>query len=162
MDVVQSVINKTISGERNWDPAKGELVPWLKDQIKSELDALANSAAHRREQSIQRAEELAEDRGFSDFDFLGAEGVIQEDAEQPLLEEEDLIISAQITAARLNALFAATDGNEDLEEVYEAIVNGCPQKPKALAKQLNTSVTDINNRLRRMRRRAVKVKEQDG
>lgn len=48
-DVVQHVILQTINFERNWDPEKGELLPWLKDQVKSVIDALAKSEPHRKE-----------------------------------------------------------------------------------------------------------------
>lgn len=57
-DVVHEVIVKALSGTRRWDRAKGPLLPWLKMQINSVIDALAQSAAHRREASSPEMEDF--------------------------------------------------------------------------------------------------------
>jgi hypothetical protein len=135
-DVVQHVIEKTLSGERQWDPAKGPLVPWLKDQVKGVIDAWATSA-------LSRYEILARERDKED----------QEEKEltvQPATQEKSLL-----TAERVNALFQAVSDDRELEEVVEAIMNGCEPTPRHLAAELNVSVQDINNRLKRLRRRAL-------
>ena len=135
-DVVQRVIEKTLSGERHWDPSKGPLVPWLKDQVKSVIDALATSAPSRREVlAVERDEEDQEEKEL---------------AVQPATQEKSLL-----TAERVNALFQAVSDDRDLEEVVEAIMNGCEPTPRHLAAELNVSVQDINNRLKRLRRRAL-------
>jgi len=94
-DVVQRVIEKTLSGERHWDPAKGPLVPWLKDQVKSVIDALATSAPSRREVlAIERDEEDQEEKEL---------------AVQPATQEKSLL-----TAERVNALFQAVSDDREL------------------------------------------------
>ena len=139
-DVIQRVIEKTLSGERRWDPTKGPLVPWLKDQVKSVIDALATSAPSRREVlAVERDEEDQEEKEL---------------AVQPTTQEKKLL-----TAERVNALFQAVSDDRELEEVVEAIMNGCEPTPRHLAAELNVSVQDINNRLKRIRRRALSEEE---
>ena len=48
-DVVQLVIIKTIEGIRKWDPDKGELEPWLIQQVNSEISHLVESRLHKNE-----------------------------------------------------------------------------------------------------------------
>jgi hypothetical protein len=112
------------------------LVPWLKDQVKSVIDALATSAPSRREVlAVERDEEDQEEKEL---------------AVQPATQEKSLL-----TAERVNALFQAVSDDRELEEVVEAIMNGCEPTPRHLAAELNVSVQDINNRLKRLRRRAL-------
>ena len=54
-DIVHEVIEKTMNGTRQWDPDKGELLPWLRDQVKSVMGNLVRSAAHRRGLQLRRA-----------------------------------------------------------------------------------------------------------
>lgn len=137
---MQRVIEKTLSGERHWDPAKGPLVPWLKDQVKSVIDALATSAPSRREALAgERDEEEQEEKEL---------------AVQPTHQEQRLL-----TTERVNTLFQAVSDDRELEEVLEAIMNGCEPTPRQLAAELNVSVQDINNRLKRLRRRALKEED---
>ena len=49
LDVVQDVIVDTLRGTRGWDPQKGELLPWLKDQVRSEMSHLVESREHKYE-----------------------------------------------------------------------------------------------------------------
>jgi DNA-directed RNA polymerase specialized sigma24 family protein len=144
-DVVQQVIEKTISGERHWDPAKGPLVPWLKDQVKSVIDALANAAVRRHEtQSAEgdNVEEFVTDPSASRS--LSPEAIV--------LEKE----VAEQVAERADALCQAVTDEPELEAVMNAILNGCEPKPRYLAAELGVSFEDINNRLKRLRRRAMK------
>jgi DNA-directed RNA polymerase specialized sigma24 family protein len=137
-DVVQRVIEKTLSGERQWDPTKGPLVPWLKDQVKSVLDALAKSAPHRHEVPALEGEDGAERVGIC--------------AASPPPNPEEHLLQAE----RVNALFQAVSGEQALEEVLEAVMNGCEPKPRYLAAELGVPVEDINNRLKRLRRRVLR------
>jgi DNA-directed RNA polymerase specialized sigma24 family protein len=154
-DVVQEVIVKTLSGDRRWDPDKGPLVPWLKDQVRSILDALAKSAAHRYEITIPDGEE---EEGSSDrieyraskIDILATVG--SSGPEELVLEME----AREHKEQEVGALFQAVSGESELEEVLEAIMDGCEPKPQALAAKLGVPVKEINNRVKRLRRRASK------
>jgi DNA-directed RNA polymerase specialized sigma24 family protein len=144
-DVVQRVIEKTISGERRWDPAKGPLVPWLKDQMKSVMDALTNAAVRRHETQAPEMDSLEEFvEGPVASQSLSPEGI--------LLDKE----AAAQMAERADALFQAVNGEPELEAVMNAILDGCEPKPRYLAAELGVSVEEINYRLKRLRRRAIK------
>jgi len=156
--VVQRVIVKTIEGRRKWDPAKGPLVPWLKDQIKSEIDALAKSAPHRYDMPLDEegGEHLRDksEHHATEVDILGDMRSL--DPETILLEKE----KTNHARERVDALFEAVSGEAELEEVLEAVLNGCEPKPRYVAEALGTSVNDINNRLRRLRRRAIAISKE--
>ena len=156
VDVIQEVILKTFSRERKWDPEKGELVPWLRDQVKSVIDALAKSAAHRYEVSFP--EEDGEGLDERVLPSLSADSslaaVSASSPEQIVLEKE----AAEQAEQKVSALFEKHSGEPDLEEMLESIMNGCEPRPRYLAADLGVSVEDVNNRLKRLRRRAQKGK----
>jgi len=159
-DVVQDVILKAIAGQRNWDPGKGPLLPWLKDQVKSEIDALAKSAPHTREVAFpqdQKGELLTDDIEYPVFEDGVFSGATSPDPELASIAEEEDLYAKQ----KAQALFEAVDGESDLEEVVDAIVAGCQPKPRYLAETLGASVQDINNRLRRLRRRATRISREE-
>ena len=133
-DVVQRVIEKTLSGERRWDPQRGPLIPWLKDQVKSILDALAQSASSRYEMLPPGDNNEVEKR----------------DAMQVPDPEKNALVKA-----RIDALFGAVSDEPELEEIVEAIISGCDPTPRHLADELGVAVNDVNNRLKRLRRRVV-------
>ena len=144
-DMVQQVIEKTISGERRWDPAKGPLVPWLKDQVKSVIDALANAAVRRHETQSAEGDKVEESvAGPGTSRSLSLEAI--------LLENE----AAAQMAERVDGLFQAVNDEPDLEAVMNAILNGCEPKPRYLAAEIGVSVGDITHRLKGLRRRALK------
>jgi RNA polymerase sigma factor (sigma-70 family) len=157
-DIVQQVIVKTISGQRKWDPDKGDLLPWLKDQVRSEVNALVKSASHRREvhftghkEEDQETIDRMEHRALA----IGLLGDAQpENPESAILAEEE----AREVEERANQLFAAVNGEPELEEVLVAIMNGCEPEPRHIAEALDVPVEDIYNRLKRIRRRAMTAK----
>lgn len=155
-DIVQDVIDKTLRGQRRWDPDKGPLVPWLMDQVKSELDALARSAAHWREESLEpdwqlvevgdRTEERAELRTDPSLDG-------RTDPETALIESEAFALAE----TRVAELFEAINGDQELQAVVQAMMDGSEPQPRHLAEYLGISVEETNNRLKRLRRRALAI-----
>jgi DNA-directed RNA polymerase specialized sigma24 family protein len=144
-DVVQEVIVKTFEGTRRWDPEKGQLLPWLQLQSKSVIDALAKSASHRHEVSLL------------DLDIEGLVTEQSPDLLEIVLEEE----ARACVERRVEALFRAVDGVPELQEVLQAILDGCLPRPRHLALELNLSVREVDNRLKRLRRRASKLVHED-
>ncbi len=138
-DIVHEVIAKTWSGIRRWDPARGELLPWLQAQSRSILDALARSAPHRREVRVLDLEELAV--------------VYASDPLEILLKQEAWTQKKQ----RVEQLLQAVEGEPELDQVIRLIINGCEPKPRYLASELGVPVGEINNRLKRLRRRALRL-----
>ncbi|MCZ7570770.1 MAG: hypothetical protein M5U01_19595 [Ardenticatenaceae bacterium] len=157
-DIVQQVIGKTLDGRRQWDPAKGPLKPWLMNQVKSELDALAKSATHLHELSF--LEEESEEETYSPTPHEYIEDVTLDDTyrynpERVLIEKEE----QERVKRRADALIQAASEDPELEEVFQAVADGCKPQARYLAKQLGTSPQDIYNRMKRLRRRASAIKE---
>lgn len=143
-DVVQEVIVKTFEGVRKWDPEKGQLLPWLQLQSKSVMDALAKSASHRHEMSL--------------FDLDIESLVIEQppDLESVLQEEARAHIRRKV-----EMLFRAVDDVPELREILQAILDGCLPRPRYLALELNISIREVDNRLKRLRRCASKLVYED-
>jgi DNA-directed RNA polymerase specialized sigma24 family protein len=152
-DIVQKVIVKTIEGKRNWDPHKGPLVPWLRDQVRSEIDHLCYSRAHRYEVPIPKSED-----GEELTDVLVDYASQQDTFGDTLVQDpEQIILRKEAIQRGEDALFQAAGGDPELEEVLiNAFANYDP-KPQHLAAAIGVPVEDIYNRLRRLRRRAMKL-----
>ena len=153
-DIVHDVILKTISGERKWDPEKGDLVPWLKDQVKSIMDALVKSAAHRYETGSL---ETMDEEGIADtaeYHAFRAGSVTMTQSPGP----QETVLQNEHFEEQASTLFQAMDGHHDLEQILAAVWDGCELKPRILAAELGVPVRDINNRLKRIRRRISKLK----
>ena len=154
-DIVQEVIEKTISGERQWDPSLGPLVPWLKDQVKSILDALYKSAANRYEYAT-----LTED---PDPD-PGEPGDLQQAKDPRAVEASIPGLKEQVEKRfeldeQINQVFTVVNAQPELEEIVVAILDGCEAKPRYLAEKLGVPISEINNRLKRLRRKVINLEK---
>lgn len=130
-------------------------MPWLKDQVKSVIDALAKSAPHRRETSVpegEDGEELIDRVEYRSFEINNLAAARSSDPERIVLEKE----ATEELERKVDTLFQAVDGDPELEEVLNAIISGCEPKPRYLAAELGVPVEDIYNRMKRLRRRALK------
>ena len=156
-DIVQDLIEKTLTGQRTWDPARGELLPWLKQCIKSEVDNAANKAPTQREVQFS---ELEKDGAESGADFLpeqvslhAQEGLFDPensllDKEQQIRNEEDIV-----------RIYKSIEGDGELEEltltmhclIEEHEELEIPSRQK-LAEYLSVPVSEIDNRMKRLRR----------
>ncbi len=147
--MAQTVIIKAISGQREWDPAKGPLKPWLMDQVKSEVDALARSASHRHEvvAALDDAEEEAAPPERHTVRPIEPRAEPEEPEAALLRAEHERQVSE-----RISAFFRAVEGDPDLEEIVTAIMGDCGQQPRFLAEALGIDVSEVNNRLKRLRR----------
>ena len=159
-DIVQHVIEKTINGDRKWDPDKGELIPWLKNQVKSVIDAMAKSATHRKEFYFSDDDEdgLTEQEEFAAQQIDPSDNLYRLTPEEVILYKESDGERREKALIKYSALFYAIEGDEELEEVLEAVIDGCELKPRYLAQELNVPVENINNRLKRLRRKAISIK----
>lgn len=129
-DLAAEAIEKVLSGERRWDPARGELLPYLRGVVDSLASHLATSHDNRL---------------YADLDQQ------PDPAAPPAADDCD---SEKLDALR--SLLRA-EGQRPLLEVIDAVTLHCEPTPRALAETLGTSVTDINNRLKRLRRCALRV-----
>jgi len=129
-DVAREAIVKVLDGSRQWDPQRGPLLPYLEGIVDSLMSHLAASSDNAM---LQRWNEQGPE---SDATRMN------EDADADLIERLR-------TALR-------HDGADELLAILD-VVHGCGARPRALAAALQTSVNDINNRLKRLRRAALRV-----
>lgn len=141
-DVVQHVIEKTINGERRWNPKKGPLVPWLRDQVNSVIDALWKSEAGKYEAGFPETEE--DDDSMEWLPVAG--GQANELGNSPRAEENS--ISA---AERMDELWKAIGDDEEVADYVWALQDGCRPEPRYLAEQLGVSREEIYNRKKRLK-----------
>ena len=161
-DVVQEIIDKTLRGQRRWNPERGALEPWLKDQVKSELDALAKSWVAKHEQPVR-----LDDQGEEMWDItaIAAPERYKEQTShtvnpEALLEEEEQQKEDEQLASRLvSAVYEASEGIPQLVDIIDAVQNGIEFKPRYLADELGVPIDEIYNRVRRLRRRALTARK---
>jgi DNA-directed RNA polymerase specialized sigma24 family protein len=127
-DLAREAIVKALDGTRAWDPARGALLPFLQGVVDSLMSHLAASG---------------------DNVLLGP---WQASLSNSAVQEDD---SADLVGHLRQAL--AERGDIDLLAVLDAVQAHGP-KPHAIAAGLGTTVADINNRLKRIRRAALKIR----
>lgn len=159
-DVASEAIRKVIAGIRQWEPDRGGLLPFLKGVVDSEISHLADSSDNQLQARVPADDEEGELWDRSEFQAPSNDphGLLQQrqcTPEQVLLENE--------ADARISALFDAVAGEPDLVGVVDAIMEVERPKPADIAEHLKLPVSEINNRLKRLRRLALKVvaKQQD-
>jgi hypothetical protein len=126
-DLAAEAILKVLSGERGWDPRRGALLPYLQGVV----DSLLSHAAAAPD--VSRT--------------VYAEPPAALTAEADPAEERIERLRAALQREQQTALLA----------VMDAIAANCEPRPQALAAHLGTSVADVNNRLKRLRRLALRV-----
>lgn len=158
-DIAQTVILKTLSQDRKWDPSKGDLMPWLFDQVKSELSNLHTSSAANQEALVESDTEDGEDTDeLSDaVDFRSVDGGLFPDAKPQT--PEAILAKDQIVEKQIDIVIQAVDDIEVLKELFDAITTLYSTKAEDLAEQLNVPVEDIYNRLKRLRNRISRVQQ---
>lgn len=158
-DVAQEVITKTLSGHRKWDHRKGPLLPWLKDQVNSVMDALAWSASHRHEYYMPKDDEdsgsIRSQPSALKLSDLAASNTSLSPEESALREEE-----SKYAAMAVNALFAAVDGDAESERVLDLVMGSCELKPRYIAQESNLPVDKVNNSIKRLRRKAIAIRKE--
>jgi DNA-directed RNA polymerase specialized sigma24 family protein len=158
-DIAAEAIRKVIDGIRKWDPERGALLPFLKGVVDSEISHLAESSDNQLQSRVLADDEEDEMWDRSEFqapsnDPQGLLHQQQSTPEQVLLEKE--------AEVRISALFDAMTEQADLVDVVDAIMEVGP-RPAHIAEHLGLPVTEINNRLKRLRRLALSLvaKQQD-
>jgi hypothetical protein len=162
-DLVQGLIMKTLAGDNKWDPGRGPLLPWLKARIRGMIWNLYRSAAFVHEDEFPDSaddeyyeckQDRTEYRAITRERF-GAAGFPT--PEQALLARETTEERHEFFEQRVDAVFQAVGGEEDLEEILAAIIDGCDPRPRFIAEYLGVEVKDIYNRRKKIRRRTAKL-----
>jgi DNA-directed RNA polymerase specialized sigma24 family protein len=133
-DIAAQAILGVISGEREWDPERGPLLPYLKRIVDSLLSHLAESSDNRRLTPI-----LTEDM----------DGGLE-------------VSSGEAADARLQQLFAVAEGKPELTEVLQAMIEFDDVRPRVIAVRVGRPVSHVNNCMKRLRRLALKIAETSG
>lgn len=166
-DIVQHVIDKACRGKRKWDPDKGELLPWLKWQVKSVTNALAKSRFQKREGTLIEPEddetEMLRDR-LERRDALIAgrpETVESMNPEAILLEREEQERARELVDRECDLIYQAVSGDPELEAIADAISDGHGPKRKDIAAALGITPEEVTNRKKRIQRRLAKLQAED-
>lgn len=157
-DIVQDVIIKTLSGQRTWDPSRGQLLPTLKAQIKSEIDHLYNRKASKSEisfSSFVKNEQESDNSTFVRSPRFRDEQTYNHPEKTFLAKEHQ-----QEQIQRYQKFLQLTETQPELQEVviamYLLIENGSEPKPRNIAEYLDISVKQVYNRLKRLKRLVLK------
>jgi DNA-directed RNA polymerase specialized sigma24 family protein len=129
-DLASEAILKVLSGERIWEPSRGALLPYLEGVVDSLMSHLAASTDNRLQER------------WSAETHEGGEAPPAGDP----AERVDLLQS-MLRRDQQHALLA----------VIDAVASHCEPKPQAIAAYLGTTVADVNNRLKRLRRYAQRI-----
>lgn len=159
--IVRDVIEKTFAEERNWDPDRGELLPWLKWVVKSDLSHLAESAANQKDVHFGRF-----DNNETELDQIEKESNKQPHIQKNFLSPEDAMVvietkeeAIELARLKIDLLLDACKGKSELEEIVYAICEGkCSAKPQALSEYLGRPIDEVNQQLRTLRRKAAKMR----
>jgi hypothetical protein len=129
-DIAADAILKVLGGDRVWDPDHGPLLPYLEGVVDSLISHLAESADNRIQERWSEAHDAADD--------------------------EPAAVDPEQRIDRLRAALI-DDRQQALLAIVDAIASHCDPTPQALAQRLGTTVADINNRLKRLRRFALRT-----
>jgi DNA-directed RNA polymerase specialized sigma24 family protein len=159
VDVAQQAIKRVLDGSRRWDPSRGPLLPYLKGVVDSLISHLAESPDNQLQRRVPEGEQDDELWDRSEFraplndrhDLGDLIGALPPNPEQALLDKEADDI-------RVSRLFEAIAGKSEFEETISAIMQVGP-KPADIAEHLSLPVSEINNRLKRLRHLALKPTE---
>lgn len=157
---MQEALTKTFSGEKRWDPERGDLLSWLRWVVRGDVDRLYYSKSHPPEEvydvelesfEMNEDDELALDKAeYKTNDFLPS-GLIGS-------PPEDIVAAAELVKLKIDVLLEACNGRDDLEKIVFTIIDGrCIPTPQALSKCFDRPVEEIYQQLRTLRRRAAKI-----
>ena len=160
-DIVQKAFELLASGEKRWDPERGTLERFLRLVVWTEVTHLSDSAVRRRERLLpDRAED---DEVEERLAMLAGKSPPSPLVRNPTSPEENLLADedeAELDRT-IGALFREVGDDQELLDVLDAIMVGVAPKPRYLAEALGLSVSTINNRLKRLRRKAVALNRQE-
>lgn len=140
-DVAMGAITSLLAGERNWDPSREpDLLKFLKDVVDSKCSNLITS--------VEYAEALPARKSGDDVsEPLAAVPDANQDTEQLTIERE----------AR-EKIWECVNGDDELEEILVYLEEEF--NPLEIAKELGIPVSEVNNRLRRLRRHLSSVESE--
>ena len=149
-DLVQEIIRKAFDGTRNWQPEKRELVPWLKQQIDSDMYHLS-----RRQQEVFMPE-ANDGQDLTDVIVYQTANLEQITPTQ-MADPEDILLTKEKIEYNEGILFEAIAGDPELDKMNDAVIARGEFKPSDIAQDLGVSVKQVYNWKRKLRRRVIKL-----
>jgi DNA-directed RNA polymerase specialized sigma24 family protein len=155
-DVAAEAIEKALDGTRALNlETNDDLLDCLKSIVDSDINHLAHSADNIRQRTVRENQDGDELRDKMEFE-AAHQNYNELISQQPSDPEDHIIkIDEQEAERRIDGLLKSLVDEKDLMEVLEAMLEG-DAKPKDIADRLKTSLSNINNRLKRIRRHARK------
>jgi DNA-directed RNA polymerase specialized sigma24 family protein len=155
-DVAGEAIEKALDGTRALNlEAHDDLLDCLKSIVDSDISHLAKSADNIRQHSFRENEDGEELR--DKLEFEAEQHNYNELISQQPGDPGDHVakLDEQEAEGRIDGLLRSLADEKDLMEVLDVMLEG-ETKPKDIAERLKISVSDVNNRLKRIRRQAFK------
>ncbi len=153
LDIAQTAIEKVLTGERAWNPERGDLFLYLKGVVDSLMSQMADSL----DNTIQAR--LAEDEEGKDLpDRTEFQALRHDDFGLLSAHQRSRGTNSDVENERVAKLFAAIQGEDDLMAVLDVVMSSGETKPAEIAAELGIEVTEVNNRLKRLRRAAMNTK----
>ena len=143
VDLVQEAVVRALDGRRNWNPEQvPDLDVFLFETVRSIMSAEFRSGAKNKS--------------------LDEEDSFEFDKEQALTEKitlEDEHLHREHVRRRVDIILRATQNEERLLALVEAIMEGC-NKPAKVAEQLGIPVEEVYKATRKLARRALVLEQQ--
>lgn len=148
-DIAYEAIQRTLSGDRSWDPEKDpDIIIFLKSVVDSLMYHLIHSQNHKRLQPLPE----------------NGNGNIREDIihkwspdSSPTPEEQILLKEEEEQADRIvSIMFEAVAEDAELETILEARMEGCV-RPEEIAEVKNMDIKHVYNLIRKLKRRLRKL-----
>jgi len=135
-DIAREAILRVLDGRRRWEPERGALLPFLQGVVDSLMSHLAASADNSLLAAAAGPAALA----------LAAWPQPEEQPADDAVEQ----LRTTLQARREQELLVVLDA-----------VQACAPKPAAIAAHLGVAVSEVNNRLKRLRRIALQIVEKN-
>jgi len=162
--IVYLAIEKTITGERNWDSQKD---PDFKKYLMDVIDSLLNHLATGKENTMLTAvpEVGSDDR--KDWETGAAKRTAEADwlarqtatPEEELLEKEAAERDGQLRDRAIGALLESSKDDKELTFVIEAMLDGY-DKPGEIANVTGIDIRDVYNVMKRLNRKIAVIRKQ--
>lgn len=156
VDIAQEAIKRVLDGRRKWNPSRGPLMFYLKAVVDSLVSHLAESKDNQLQRRVPQGDE-EQDELWDQSEFRASlndpNNLRASQGAQPLAPDQALV--ERQADRRIAQVFEAIRDNPTLEKLVEAIME-VGHKPADIAEYLHVTVGEVNNRLKRLRRLALK------
>lgn len=151
-DLAAEAIRLVVTGRRRWEPERVALLPMLKGVVSSLISHLAQSADARSQVRFPDGEDGEELRDRIEFRAPERDEHGLLPAHPPDPDRAAALRRMEFADERLNALLDGVRDELDLVAVVEALMVVDDPTPAAVAEHLGLQVSEVNNRLKRLRR----------